>query len=292
MTTKEIAQYLNLNEKKIYALIKGGKIPCTKITGKWTFPRSLIDRWIEEDIQEPKALMADDIILTGSHDLSIDLLAMEMNRRYPGLILLSANLGSFQGLMALQQDRCHMAGAHLLHPETNEYNLPYLAEYLPNSKTVVISFVHRAQGFMIQPGNPLGITDFEDLDRSEVRFINRQDGAGTRLLLDFHLKRLGIAEDRIKGYDYQVSTHTEVASAIRGNRVDTGLGIHAAALAFGLDFIPVAMERFDFIIPRSVFYTESMQKLLGIIRSPDFIHKIEQLGGYDCHDTGQVLTWG
>lgn len=185
-----------------------------------------------------------------------------------------------------------MAGAHLLHPETNEYNLPYLAEYLPNSEMVVISFVHREQGFMVQPGNPMEIGGFEDLGRSEVRFINRQEGAGTRLLLDHHLKRSGIAEERIKGYDYQVSTHTEVAAAIRGNRADTGLGIHAAALAFGLDFIPVAMERFDFIIPRSIFYTESMQKLLSIIRSQDFIHKIEQLGGYDCHDAGQVLTWG
>ena len=294
MTTKEVAEYLNLNEKKVYALIKQGKVPCTKTTGKWVFPRRLIDRWIVEDVlqhRKPPEEIAN-IVVTGSHDLSIDLLASELNERYPELILLSAHLGSTGGLTALRRGRCHMAGAHLLHPETQEYNLPYLPEYLPGLETVVVSFVHREQGLMVQPGNPLSISGFEDLLRPEVRFINRQEGAGTRILLDHHLGKLGIAGARIRGYDHPVSTHTEVAAAVRSSRADVGLGVRAASLAFGLDFVPIAKERFDLIVPKALFYTETVQKVLELIRSETFVRRVEQMGGYDVHDSGKVLAWG
>ncbi len=292
MTTKEAAGYLNLNEKKVYALVKSGKIPCTKVTGKWIFPRNLIDRWIRGDVQTAEVRAeTGDVIVTGSHDLSIEVLASEVSRELPERILLSANLGSLGGLMALRQGRCHIAGAHLLHPETNEYNFPYLPQYLPKLETVVVNVVHREQGLMVQPGNPLGISGFEDLCRSEVRFINRQQGAGTRVLLDHNLKRLGLCEDRIKGYDSQVSTHTEVAMAVRSNRSDTGLGVRAAALAFGLEFIPITKERFDFIIPKPVFYTETVQKLLELLRSESFARRVERMGGYDLSNSGRVLAW-
>ncbi len=293
MTTKEVAEYLNLNEKKVYALIKGGGIPCTKITGKWIFPKNLIDKWIEDDIKGTKALEEiDNITIIGSHDLSIDLLASEVNEKFPQLILLSANLGSVGGLMALKRGRSHIAGAHLLHPETNEYNFPYLPKYLPKLETVVVHFVYREQGLMVQPGNPFDISGFEDLCGPDVRFINRQEGAGTRLLLDYHLNRLGIEGNQIEGYNHQVLTHIEVAMAICNDRADVGLGVHAAALAFGLEFIPVTNERFDFIIPKAYFYTEPIQELLEVIRSKNFVHKVEQMGGYDVKDAGKVLAWG
>ena len=292
MTTKEVAEYLKLNEKKIYALIKEGEIPCTKITGKWIFPKNLIDKWIENDIQGTKALGGiNNITIIGSHDLSIDLLASEVNEKFPQLILLSANLGSLGGLMSLKRGRSHIAGAHLLHPETSEYNLPYLQKYLPKLESIVVNFVYREQGLIVQPGNPLNITSFEDIPRSNVRFINRQEGAGTRLLLDYHLKRLGIEGCQIRGYDHQVSTHTEVAIAVRNDQADVGLGVLAAAMAFGLEFIPITKERFDFIIPKVYFYTEPIQELLEIVRSKDFIHKVEQMGGYDTKDVGKVLVW-
>lgn len=293
MTTKEAAEYLSLNEKKVYALIKEGKIPCTKATGKWVFPRRLIDRWIEDDALGAKGPEAGhSLVLAGSHDLSVDLLASEFNKRFPELILLSANLGSVGGLLALGRGRTHVAGSHLLDSKTNEYNFPYLPRYLPKMETVVVSLVHREQGLMVPPGNPLEIGGFEDLCRAEVRFVNRQEGAGTRVLLDHHLKRLGLEDSRIKGYGDPVSTHTEVAAAVRSKRADTGLGIRAAALAFGLDFISVAKERFDLIMPRAVFYSESIQKLLEVIRSEGFARRVEQMGGYDVHDAGNVLVWG
>lgn len=293
MTTKEAAEYLSLNEKKVYALIKEGKIPCTKVTGKWVFPKSLIDRWIEDDVlgvKEPKA--GDSLAIAGSHDLSVDLLASEFNRIFPELILLSANLGSIGGLLAIRRGRAHVAGSHLLDSETNEYNLPYLPRYLPKLEAVVVCLVHREQGLMVPPGNPLGIGGLEDLCRPQVRFVNRQEGAGTRVLLDHHLKRLGIESSRIEGYGDRVSTHTEVAATVRSNRADAGLGIRAAALAFGLDFVPVAKERFDLIMSRAVFYSEPIQKLLEVIRSEGFVRRVEQMGGYDVQDAGKVLVWG
>ncbi|MFQ6044002.1 MAG: substrate-binding domain-containing protein [Candidatus Poribacteria bacterium] len=293
MTTKEVAEYLNLNEKKVYALIKEGEIPCTKITGKWIFPKNLLDKWIEDNVQSTKVLEGiENITIIGSHDLSIDLLASEVNKKFPQLILLSANLGSVGGLMSLKRGRSHIAGAHLLHPETHEYNLPYLPKYLPKLESVVVNFVYREQGLIVQSGNPLNISGFGDLCRPDVRFINRQEGSGTRLLLDYHLGRLGIEGNRIRGYNYQVSTHTEVATAIRNGQADVGLGVLAAALSFGLEFIPITKERFDFIIPKVYFYTEPIQELLEIIRSKDFIHEVEQMGGYDVRDTGKVLMWG
>ena len=292
MTTKEVAEYLNLNEKKVYALIKAEGIPCTKITGKWIFPRNLIDKWIEGDIQGTKDLEGiENITIIGSHDLAIDLIASEINDEFPQLILLSANLGSLGGLMALKQGRSHIAGAHLLHPETNEYNFPYLPKYLPKLETVVVHFVRREQGLMVQPGNPLNISGFEDLCGPNVRFVNRQEGAGTHILLDYHLRQLGIEGSRIKGYDYRVSTHNEVARAIKTDLADVGLGIYAAALAFGLEFIPITEEQFDFIIPKAYFYTEPIQKFIEVIRAEDFIHKVEQMGGYDVKDAGKVLAW-
>ena len=292
MTTKKLAEYLNINEKKVYALIKEGEIPCTKITGKWIFPKNLIDKWIEENIQGTKVLEGiDNITIIGSHDLSIDLLASEVNEKFPQLILLSANLGSVGGLISLKRGRSHIAGAHLLHPESNEYNIPYLPKYLPKLESVVVNFVYREQGLIVQPGNPFNISSFEDLCRANVRFINRQEGSGTRLLLDYHLKQLGIEGNKIRGYNHQVSTHTEVATAIRNAQTDVGLGVRAAALAFGLEFIPITKERFDFIIPKVYFYTEPIQELLEIIRSRDFIQKVEQMGGYDVKDAGKVLAW-
>ena len=155
-----------------------------------------------------------------------------------------------------------------------------------------MSFVHREQGLIVQPGNPLNISGFEDLCRPEVRFINRQEGAGTRVLLDQHLEKLGIVGTRIRGYDHAVSTHTEVAAAVRSSRADVGLGVRAAALAFGLDFVPIAKERFDLIVPKALFYSETVQKVLELIRSETFIHRVEQMGGYDTHDSGKVLAWG
>jgi len=292
MSTREVAEYLGLNQKKVYALVKEHRIPCTRVTGKWLFPRAMVDRWIEDDIAGTHFPGEDgNVILAGSHDLSVELLSSELNRRFPDLILLSANLGSVGGLRALENGRSHLAGSHLLDSDTSEYNLPYLPRLLPDLETVVVCLVHREQGLIVQPGNPLDVRGLENLAGPHMRFVNRQQGAGTRVLLDHHLARLGISPAHVRGYDEEVATHTEVAAAIRGGRADAGLGIHAAALAFGLDFVPVARERFDLIVPRSFFYTETMQKVLEVIRSGSFAEAVVRMGGYDVHGSGEVLSW-
>jgi len=288
MTVKEVARYLSLNEKKIYALIKREDIPCTKVTGKWMFPKRHIDRWLEENMQGSGRF--DSISVKGSHDPALDLLASEVHERFPRLTVLSAHVGSLEGLAAIGRGGAHMSGVHLFDPETNEYNITFIRRYVQALKPIVIHFLDREQGLIVQKGNPLGICGFEDLAKRDVRFINRQKGSGTRLLLDHHLGRLGIDSGAVVGYGDCVSTHTEVAAAVRRGRAGAGLGVRAAAA--GLDFVPVTKERYDFVVRKEYFYTEPLQKCMDVMRSRRFRDRVKQMGGYDITDTGAVLSWG
>jgi putative molybdopterin biosynthesis protein len=292
MTVKELAKYLNLNEKKIYALIKRGDIPCTKVTGKWLFPKQLIDYWIEDAVRGETAPESfESVTIVGSHDPAVDLLASEIHEIFPELTVLSGHVGSLQGLMTLRSGKTHITGIHLLDPDTNEYNLSYVHRYAASLKPIVVHFLDREQGLIVQAGNPLTIRGIEDLTRPGVRFVNRQEGAGTRLLFDFHLKQLGIERGRIAGYDDVVTTHTEVALAVRSGRANVGLGVRAAAAGSGLGFVPVTQERFDFIIPKRYFYTEPIQKCIEVVRSKHFKEKVDEMSGYDTTDAGTVLSW-
>ena len=288
MTVKEVARYLSLNEKKIYALAKEGSIPCTKVTGKWMFPKRLVDRWLETSVSGGRSL--DSISIKGSHDPALELLASEVHDRFPRLTILSAHVGSLEGLMMLGRGGSHMSGVHLYDPESNEYNITFVRRYLHSPEPVVVHFLDREQGLIMPKGNPLGIRGFEDLARSGVRFINRQEGSGTRLLLDHHLTSLGIAPGRIEGYTRCVSTHTEVASAVRSGRADAGLGVRAAAA--GLDFMPVTKERYDFVVRKEIFYTETLQKCLDVMRSRRFKERVGEMGGCDTAETGAIISWG
>jgi putative molybdopterin biosynthesis protein len=292
MTARELARYLHLNEKKIYALVKRRDFPCTKRTGKWLFSRKLVDRWIEQGMLSrcaPEKIT--DITIAGSHDLAIDLLASELSDRFPQLILLSAHIGSLAGLETLRQGRTHVAGIHLLDPDTGEYNLPFLHRHSPDFKTVVVHLFGREQGLILSSENPSGILGIEDLNKPGVRLVNRQEGSGTRLLLDQLLQKKAIAPGHIQGYDHCVATHTEVATTIRHGLADVGLGLRAAALAAGLDFILLKKEQFDLVMPKMLFYTEPVQELLDTARSPRFKERVRQLGGYDVHDSGSVIAW-
>ncbi len=288
MTVKEVARYLSLNEKKIYALIKRGDIPCTKVTGKWLFPKKHIDRWLEETMQG--AGRFESISVTGSHDPALDLLASAVHDRFRRLTVLSAHVGSLEGLVAVSRGGAHMSGLHLFDPETREYNVTFIRKYMPAAKPIVVHFLKREQGLIVRKGNPLGIQGFEDLSRRSVRYINRQRGSGTRVLLDYHLGRLGIDPGNIAGYEDCLSTHTEVAAAVRSERADVGLGVRAAAS--DLDFVPVTMEQYDFVVRKEYFYTEPLQKYLDVMRSRRFRERVAEMGGYDASETGAVLSWG
>ena len=230
------------------------------------------------------------IVAIGSHDLVLDIAASALRAADPRITLASANVGSLGGLVALRDGLCHLAGSHLLDPETGEYTLPYLDKLLGDGPQVaVIRLVHREQGLLVPPGNPLGLRGLADLARPGLRYVNRQRGAGTRVLLDQELGRLGIDPGGIIGYAREEHTHLAVAAAVAGDRVDTGLGIRAAARAFGLDFVPVAQEPYDLVLRADALEDPLLAPLWKLLADPAFRAEIEALGGYSCRETGSRL---
>jgi putative molybdopterin biosynthesis protein len=228
------------------------------------------------------------IFAIGSHDMTLDLLAQFLAQRERRLA--SANAGSLGGLVALRRGEAHFAGSHLLDPESGEYNLAAIRSYLPGVPVKVITLVGRAQGLMTLPGNPREITRLEDLARPDVRFVNRQRGAGTRVLLDYHLERLGIAPASLNGYDQEEYTHLAVAAAIASGRADVGLGIAAAAQALELAFIPLYEERYDLVVPEEYYASELLAPVWDVLQDPVFRAAAAQLPGYDVTHMGSLAA--
>ncbi|NPV56817.1 MAG: molybdopterin biosynthesis protein [Anaerolineae bacterium] len=228
------------------------------------------------------------IFAIGSHDMTLDLLAQHLVVR--GRRLVSANVGSQGGLVALRRGEAHLAGSHLLDPQTGEYNLSYLPRYLGDVKVRVIAWVEREQGLIVKPGNPLAIHSLADLARQNVRYINRQRGAGTRVLLDFELEKLGIQPAQVTGYQQEEFTHLAVAAAVASGRGDCGLGITAAARALGLDFIPLCHERYDLIIPLEHLESGLLDPLFALMEDERFRASVAALPGYNILQMGKVIA--
>jgi putative molybdopterin biosynthesis protein len=225
------------------------------------------------------------IVVTGSHDLVLDLAASALRERDPRLTLASSNVGSLGGLTALRDGLCHLAGSHLLDPATGAYTLPYVERLLPDRDVAVVRLTHRDQGLIVAPGNPLGLAGIDDLVRPGLRYVNRQRGAGTRVLLDHELARRGIDSSAVHGYEREEHTHLAVAAAVAADRADCGLGVLAAARAFGLDFVPVAKEPYDLVLARETLEGDLVAPLWELLESPAFRVEVEGLGGYD---TGEM----
>jgi putative molybdopterin biosynthesis protein len=228
------------------------------------------------------------ILAIGSHDISLDLMAQFLAMRERRLA--SANVGSQGGLVALRRGEAHLAGSHLLDPETGEYNIRYIREYLPAIPVKLVTLVGRQQGLLVQPGNPKRIHSIEDLARPEVTFVNRQRGAGTRVLLDYHLGRLGIAGEQVKGYSLEEYTHLAVAAAVASGRADCGLGIAAAAQALQLDFVPLYQERYDLVIPAETYASPLLAPLLELLHEPAFRQAVAMLPGYEVERMGDLVA--
>jgi len=244
---------------------------------------------VEAELLEDLNRIKNNIIVTGSHDLVLDILRNELQEEFSDFNLVSFNVGSMGGLLALKQKRTHLATAHLLDPENGEYNLPYIKKMLPQRELKVVNLTYREQGIMVKRGNPKNIKGIDDLVKKDIKFINRQKGSGTRVLLDYLLKKKGINPLDIHGYSKEEYTHLMIASAVAEGSVDAGLGILSAAKAFHLDFVPVAKERYDIIIPKEYYSSLKIQKLLTIIRSEKFRKKVLSLGGYDLSQSGKVI---
>lgn len=228
-------------------------------------------------------------VIIGSHDIVLDLLGSWLKKLWPGSNLSSAHVGSLGGLVALRRGEAHAAGIHLLDEQSGEYNVAYVQRLLPDEPVRLVNLTYRQQGLMVAPGNPLGIKDFEDLVQPEIRYVNRQRGAGTRILFDYELKKRGIDSRKIKGYEHEEFTHMAVAAAIKAKTADAGLGVLAAAKALNLDFVPVTVERYDLCIPVRFWDTPYIQRILSVISKPEFQKEIEALGGYNLKDCGRIM---
>lgn len=232
------------------------------------------------------------MVHVGSHDNTLDLLANELMGLPEPLRLVSSHAGSMGGLTALKAGSALFAGAHLFDPESSDFNFPFLDRYLGGMDVTVINLAIRHQGLIVQPGNPLGIKGVEDLAREDVTFINRQRGAGTRILLDHHVKTAGLNPREIRGYENEEFTHMAVAVNVLTGAASCGLGIYAAAKALDLDFVPLAHERYDLVIPTEYLADDRIQTLLKMIRSAEFKWKVSEQGGYEIDLTGEEMQPG
>lgn len=246
---------------------------------------------VEIQLLRPLSAIAGTLSVIGSHDPLLDecadLLAREMDHT---IQLKSSHAGSFGGLLALRRGEAHLAGIHLLDEDSGDYNLAAVTKNFQPGEVILVEGVYRQQGMMVAAGNSLQLSGLADLIRPGIRYVNRQKGAGTRLLLDYQLRQLGLAPDQIDGYTREELTHTAVAAQIKSGSADAGLGILAAARIFGLDFIPVAEERYDFLVLASAYQSPAVQRFLSILRSVAFRERLERLGGYRIDQIGRVLN--
>jgi putative molybdopterin biosynthesis protein len=242
---------------------------------------------VQVHLYRSKSEIEHTILCIGSHDLTLDLISQflaEHDRRFT-----SANVGSQGGLIALRRGEAHLAGSHLLNPETGEYNVSYIRQYMSGIPVKVIALVGRQQGLLVKRGNPKSIKSLDDLRRSEVRFVNRQRGAGTRVLLDYHLNLMAVSPKWIVGYSQEEYTHLGVAAAVASGRADCGLGIAAAAQALDLDFVPLFQERYDLVIPKQFAESDLLSPLFDTLSDARFREAVSQLTGYDVSVMGTII---
>jgi len=296
MNTKEVAKYLDIHEKQVYALIKAGKIPCSRVTGKWIFPVKLIDEWIHESAQDglqqarKKINQIEGALLAaGSNDLVLDMLLTTIKKSHPDFNIFTANTGSVNGLESLNTGLTDIAFAHLYDPESRDYNIPYLKRYCPDHSPVVVNLFYRQIGFLIHRSKSGIFEGWESLTRRDVRFVNRQAGSGIRVLLDHELKQRGIAPGAIIGYDREVYTHFEVGLSMISGESDVGIASAAVAKILDLDFQPLMSERFDMILDKNTFFQPAIQAFIETLQSEPFKNRVAQIGNYDFKDAGKIL---
>lgn len=296
-STKEMARFLNINEKMVYALVSEKGLPATKVTGKWLFPRHLVEQWIEtHTINYPEnagqlPVYQGLLIVAGSNDLLLDRTLSLYNRLNSGHVAVFGNLGSMGGLQALRKNLCHMTSSHLLQEDETEYNFDFAFKEL-DQMPAVVNFCRREQGILLTKGNPKSISTVADLGRPEIKIVNRSLGTGTRLLLDRELKKAGLKCEKIDGYANEVQRHLDVGIEILSGRADAGPGIRAVAGLLNLDFLPLRWERFDLMISKDRFFDENIQGFLGMLHEKTFKTLSDEIAGYDLSLSGKMVFPG
>lgn len=292
MNTKEVAEYLGINEKQVYALIKAGKMPCTRVTGKWVFPKHIIDEWIESNTRTSFKSLAnndhepDRILAAGSNDPVLDLLISQ--KIQDNVNIFSCNTGSTEGLRLLADSRADIAWCHLFDPETGTYNIPYIASHMADRKVAIVHLFYREIGLLVAPDHAKKIKKLEDIS-SGVRFINRQKGSGIRLFLDYNLKKTGIDAAAISGYENEVYTHFEIGLSILSGKADAGISSVAISKLMGIPFVPLARESFDMVVGKDTFFEKGIQAFIETLQTKKFRKTVEPLGDYSFADSGKIL---
>ncbi len=286
LTTEEAATYLRLKERKLYELVAQAAIPCTKVTGKWLFPRAALDRWVLAGLARPDGFVAVPVppIIGGSHDPLLEWAARQSGS---GLALLAD--GSEAGLDRLERNEVAAAALHL-HGQGDDdaANAAGVATRASLQDAVLIAFARREQGFVVAAGNPLGIGSLDDVARARARVGLRPKGAGAQLLLEALLARTGLPADSLQRTPGSYPTGPDLAPAVRGGDIDCGIATRAVAAMHGLDFVPLVWERFDIALRRRSYFEPALQKLFAFMRDPAFARRAEALGGYDLAETGMV----
>lgn len=290
LNTEEAAAYLGIKERKLYELVAHGGVPCSKVTGKWLFPRAALDRWIEAGLAHPEGFtpLAPPPIIGGSHD---PLLEWAVRRSASGLALLSE--GSMAGLVRLDRNEVAMAAIHIhgerqANGQDEDANVTAVQDCARLTDAVVIAFARREQGLLTAPGNPLKLTSIADVAASKARLGIRQPGAGAQLLLNSLAGKAGVAPEDLSRTGQPFATGQDLAFAIRSGEVECGIATRAVAGANGMGFAPLVWERFDLVMRRRTYFEPGAQKLFGLMREPEFSRHAELLTGYDVADAGAV----
>lgn len=305
LSTQEVADILHISKSTIYDLIKRGEINSYKIGRKVRFTQEDVDAYIARSRHEnstkpvkavdvssalldPSKDAAPDIIISGQ-DVILDILSNHLSEC--GLTVGRAYLSSFEGLLALYEDKVNVASCHLYSGEYDEFNAPFVKVLVPGIPTVLINLSYRIQGFYVKKGNPLNIRGWEDLRRSDISILNRRTGSSSRILLDGQLKRLGIAASSVKGYDRIMRSHLTMAAAIAEGEADIGLGTGRVSRQLdGIEFIPLIEERYDLVVKKDLLESDAVQALLKVMTSEPFKKEISHFSGNDHRDIGKIIA--
>lgn len=293
MSTKEVAEYLRVKERKVYELVRDGRIPCAKVTGKYLFPKHLIDLWLAQSTEVPggvelaSARPAAPPVVAGSHD---PLLEWALRESRCGLALMAG--GSLDGLKRLYAAEAQLSGMHVLDAASGSYNIPLLKSALPSLNVVALEWAWREQGLVLASGNPRAIKGLGDLVARGVTVVERQPESGSQILFLHLLEAAKIEAAALHRLAKPALSESDLALAIAERKADAGLAIRAVARQYGLDFLPLARERYDLVMRRRDYFEPPAQALLAFTRSERFRTRAEEMGGYDIARLGSVVYNG
>ncbi|MDY6881361.1 MAG: helix-turn-helix transcriptional regulator [Desulfatiglans sp.] len=293
--TREVASFLDINEKVVYHLISEKGLPATKVTGKWLFPRHLVEIWLEnQTINYPKSARflppyEGLLIICGSNDIFLDRTIAVFNKRHTDHVAVFGNLGSQGGIEVLGRGLCHIAASHILGRDEKDYNFDSAFQEFKGDLPVLVNFCKREQGLLVGSGNPKGIRGISDLKRGGIKIANRPPGTGTRVLLDMELEKAGMEVGELEGYDREFRGHMDVALEVLSGRADVALGIRTAGSLLGLEFIPLRWERYDLLISKERFFDQGIQLFLGLLHESSIRDMADTLEGYDLSLCGKVV---